>query len=178
MLTARYVWCTYQNVFITGGSQGLGLALAKQLVAQGANVVLCSRSEAKLVRAVQEVEPYRQSSAQTIQYVAADVSSFAGAAQGLAKCPWVPCTVFCCAGGAQPGLFLEQTESDFEAAMKTDYWTALSTAHVRPLANPGGRERDARTADPWPDCVCQLGGRPDGAGRLCAVCTYEVCYPR
>lgn len=45
-----------QNVLITGGSQGLGLALAKRLASHGANVVICSRSEAKLQAATKEVE--------------------------------------------------------------------------------------------------------------------------
>lgn len=38
--------------------------------------------------------------------------------------------MFCCAGGAKPGFFLEQTESDFEKGMKTDYWTSLATSHA------------------------------------------------
>lgn len=67
---------------------------------------------------------------QTIQYVAADVSTFEGAKKAIEKCSAVPDTVFCCAGGAKPGFFLEQTESDFEKGMKTDYWTCLATAHV------------------------------------------------
>lgn len=37
-----------KHVLITGGSEGLGLALAKQLVAQGARVSLVARTKSKL----------------------------------------------------------------------------------------------------------------------------------
>lgn len=70
------------------------------------------------------------SSTQRINYVAADVSTFEGARKAIDACEVVPDTVLCCAGGAKPGFFLEQTEADFEAGMKTDYWTCLATAHV------------------------------------------------
>ena len=36
------------NALITGGSQGLGKAIATQFLGEGANVVLCARSEAEL----------------------------------------------------------------------------------------------------------------------------------
>ncbi len=45
-----------KNVLITGGSQGLGLALAELLAAKGANVTICSRTESKLREAVEQVK--------------------------------------------------------------------------------------------------------------------------
>lgn len=45
-----------QNVFIGGGSQGLGLALACRLAARGAHVTIVSRSQNKLDIALKEVE--------------------------------------------------------------------------------------------------------------------------
>lgn len=41
-----------------------------------------------------------------------------------------PDVVFCCAGGAKPGFFLEQNQSDFEKGFKLDYMTALATSHA------------------------------------------------
>ncbi|WFD32008.1 hypothetical protein MSPP1_003050 [Malassezia sp. CBS 17886] len=119
-----------KHVFVTGGSQGLGLAVAQQLAAAGANVVVCSRTESKLREAVRTIRAACQSEQQTVAYVTADVSTFEGAARALAGCPFVPDTVVCCAGGAKPGLFVEQGEADFAAAVKTDYWTALATAQA------------------------------------------------
>ena len=88
----------------------------------------CLRSELQLYGIT--VHCYFAATLQKITYVAADVSTFEGACEAIKKCPFVPDTVFCCAGGAKPGFFAEQTESDFEDAVKTDYFTALSTAHV------------------------------------------------
>lgn len=43
-------------VFITGGSRGLGLLLARRFKAKGARLVLCARDEGELVRAREELE--------------------------------------------------------------------------------------------------------------------------
>ncbi len=40
-----------KTVLITGGSRGLGLALAREFAAQGARVVITARDEAELDRA-------------------------------------------------------------------------------------------------------------------------------
>lgn len=45
-----------QHIFITGGSQGLGLALAELVASQGADVTICSRSKDKLEEAVQRIK--------------------------------------------------------------------------------------------------------------------------
>lgn len=45
-----------RNVLITGGSQGLGLAVAQLLASKGAHVTICSRTESKLKQAVQQVK--------------------------------------------------------------------------------------------------------------------------
>ncbi|CDU25246.1 related to 3-ketosphinganine reductase [Sporisorium scitamineum] len=119
-----------KHVFITGGSQGLGLAVAELLASKGAHVTICSRTESKLREAVGKVKAAAKSDQQKIGYVAADVSTFEGAKRAVEACSVVPDTVFCCAGGAKPGFFLEQTEADFEKGMKTDYWTCLATAHA------------------------------------------------
>ncbi|PWN48133.1 NAD(P)-binding protein [Violaceomyces palustris] len=119
-----------KNVFITGGSQGLGLALAQLLASKGANVTICSRSEEKLIVALGKVKQSASSTSQKIDYVASDVSTFQGAKRAVDSCQRVPDAVFCCAGGAKPGFFLQQTEEDFQAGMKTDYWTCLATSHA------------------------------------------------
>src|SRR5436305_2028807 len=45
-----------QTVLITGGSRGLGLALAEEFARQGCNIVICAREEDELIRARQQVE--------------------------------------------------------------------------------------------------------------------------
>lgn len=43
-------------VVITGGSRGLGLVLARELVDRGARVAICARDEAELIRAARELD--------------------------------------------------------------------------------------------------------------------------
>jgi 3-oxoacyl-[acyl-carrier protein] reductase len=44
---------------ITGGSHGIGLATAKGLAAEGCNVAICSRSQARLDAAIAELKTYK-----------------------------------------------------------------------------------------------------------------------
>lgn len=46
-----------RNALITGGSQGLGKAIAEQFLQEGANVVLCARNEMELNAARAELAP-------------------------------------------------------------------------------------------------------------------------
>lgn len=62
-----------KNVLITGGSRGIGLMIAKNFVAAGANVLLTSRSEEACQQAAQEIPP--------CQYVASNVSNREGCEQ-------------------------------------------------------------------------------------------------
>ena len=49
-------WHFVQHVYITGGSSGLGLALAKALTAQGAHVSIIARNKTKLADALADIE--------------------------------------------------------------------------------------------------------------------------
>lgn len=46
-----------RNALITGGSQGLGKAITEQFLAEGANVILCARSEKELSATRDELAP-------------------------------------------------------------------------------------------------------------------------
>ena len=63
-----------RNVFITGGSSGIGLAAAKQLAALGANIVIFSRNQERLIHAAKEIEGARKDSDVRVQYLPLDVS--------------------------------------------------------------------------------------------------------
>jgi 3-dehydrosphinganine reductase len=45
-----------QTVVITGGSEGMGKAVALELAAKGANIVVVARTASKLVTAVNEIK--------------------------------------------------------------------------------------------------------------------------
>ncbi|KAI8817386.1 uncharacterized protein EV422DRAFT_500094 [Fimicolochytrium jonesii] len=129
-----------QHVYITGGSQGTGLALAKLLAARGARITIVARDVAKLEKAVEEIR--RESSLatensegkQVVIYESADLRNAEGSAKALknaeermgAKVDYV----FLCAGGAQPGMFIDLPASSLAHEMERDYLTAAYTAHA------------------------------------------------
>ena len=66
-----------KSAIVTGGSRGLGLAAAKALIAEGANVAICARGEEQLNRSAGEVRAVAAAGARVLA-VAADVSTEAG----------------------------------------------------------------------------------------------------
>ncbi len=66
-----------QHVFITGGSQGIGLSLAQLLIHQGANVTIVSRTKSKLDEVVRQLDNSKETQRLTgrIQAIAADVTN-------------------------------------------------------------------------------------------------------
>jgi len=60
-----------KTALVCGGSQGLGLATAKELALLGATIILASRTEAKLVTALQELD---QTMGQQHGYLVIDLS--------------------------------------------------------------------------------------------------------
>jgi short-subunit dehydrogenase len=59
-----------KHVFITGGSEGLGLSIAKRLFLKGALVTIVSRNEDKLKKAAKEID----STGKLVQYFVLDVA--------------------------------------------------------------------------------------------------------
>lgn len=64
-----------KNVFITGGSSGIGLALAKLLAAQGANITILARREDQIKKAVAEVRSHCINPDQIIFTLSGDVGN-------------------------------------------------------------------------------------------------------
>ena len=60
--------------FITGGSSGIGLAIARKLFSYGANLIIIARNSEKLEDARRDIERFRFSSGQFIRCLSADVS--------------------------------------------------------------------------------------------------------
>ena len=63
-----------KTAIVTGGSRGLGLAAAHALIAEGANVLVCARTEDTLKKAVASLQDSAQSGARAV-YAVADVST-------------------------------------------------------------------------------------------------------
>ncbi|CAN6639264.1 3-ketodihydrosphingosine reductase Tsc10p [Trichomonascus vanleenenianus] len=114
---------------ISGGSQGLGASLAKQIVLGGGDVVIVSRTESKLKAVVEELTAMKVSESQRISYIAADVTD-ATKCREVFEETGVPDNVICCAGQAVPGLLKDFDSETLEKHIKSVYFTAMHFSHA------------------------------------------------
>ena len=63
-----------KNIHLFGGSSGIGLAAAKQLANQGANIFIYARTEHRLRSASLEIENHCQNSKQKVVWISVDIS--------------------------------------------------------------------------------------------------------
>ncbi|EAU87444.1 oxidoreductase [Coprinopsis cinerea okayama7 len=122
-----------KHVYIPGGSQGLGLALATLLVQRGAHVSIVARNQDRLNIALAEMEKCRQTPSQILQARSHSLSTAQGAKAALeAICAAhngeAPDAVLTCAGSSKPMFFLEMTEGDLANGMTNGYWVQAWTA--------------------------------------------------
>ncbi|KAF8238737.1 NAD(P)-binding protein [Tricholoma matsutake] len=136
-----------QHCYVTGGSTGLGLALAILLTKRGAHVSIVARNEERLRLALDEMEKVRQNPNQILKMysfslteASASEAAFEAVCKGHGnKCPDA---VFLCAGGSRPSFFLEQDEALLKKGMDDAYWiqawSALAAAkHMAGDRSPG-----------------------------------------
>ena len=113
-----------KNVFITGSSRGIGLAIAHKFASLGANVVLNSRGEIS-EELLAEFKPYGVK----ILAISGDVSDFADAKrmvdQAIEELGSVDVLVNN-AGITQDTLMLKMTEEDFERVLKVNLTGAFN----------------------------------------------------
>ncbi|KAJ5561861.1 hypothetical protein N7535_003677 [Penicillium sp. DV-2018c] len=125
-----------RTVVITGGSDGMGRAVALQLAAKGANVVVVARTVSKLQNAVEEMKAdAANTSSQKFHYISADLTDPAECERVIAEVTsWnsgsPPDVVWCCAGFSRPGFFVDVPIKEHRQQMDTLYWTAANTAHA------------------------------------------------
>lgn len=111
----------------------MGLEVAKVLARKGANVVIVARGVEKLEKAMKEVEAEAvEGSGQKFKWCSGDLSVAGEVERVFAEVvEWggVPDIVWTCAGAAHPGLFTEITSEILESQMRTNYFSAMHTAH-------------------------------------------------
>merc|ERR1711976_383399 len=73
-----------KHVVISGGSSGIGLALAKEFAKRGSHVTILARTESKLKDAVEEITKFCTAE-QKISYVSADMTDYAAVQRCVAE---------------------------------------------------------------------------------------------
>ena len=114
--------------FVTGGSSGIGLAIARLLAANGAHVWLAARERVRLESALREVESARSSLTQRCGIVAADLSVPSEAAEAVSRVVGsvgVPDVVVNSAGAAHPGYVQALPLDIFRWMMDTNYYATV-----------------------------------------------------
>ena len=113
---------------VTGGSSGIGLAVARQLAARGAHVWLSRGDRAKLDSALADVEARRIQPDQRCGVVVADVADAAQASAAVAEVTaqaGTPDLVINSAGITYPGYFQDIDLAIFHQIMDINYYGTL-----------------------------------------------------
>jgi len=131
-----------KNVLISGGSSGIGLALARLLAAEGAHVWLLARDEKRLQQALEQVRassslqetqhgilPADVCNPQQVEHAVSEMTAAVGAPQVLINA----------AGQAHPGNFIELEEHIFRQLMEVNYFGTLNT--IRAILQPMIQQR-------------------------------------
>jgi 3-oxoacyl-[acyl-carrier protein] reductase len=105
-----------RTAIVCGSSQGLGLACAQALSAEGVNVILNGRDRAKLKKAADE---FRETARGTVSAVAADISTIEGREQLLAAAP--ECDILINNnGGPKPAYFADVDHATWMAVIEAN----------------------------------------------------------
>ncbi len=124
-------------IYITGGSSGIGLSLARLYAGQGSDVVLIARNATKLGTAVAECEGLRTSAVQKVTGVSLDITDYENLAarfNGVMEEHGVPNLVILCAGTAANATFLDTSADAFDDVMNINF--AGSRELVRQVLPP------------------------------------------
>jgi len=139
----KYKNVAEKNVYIVGGSEGIGLETAKILASLGANILLFSRNEGKLRDAVEKIKSNRVSDSQKFSYLPVDITDNDGVIsimETAAKDFGAVDILINSAGRARPRPVEDIDYPQFDETMKTNlYGIRNAVAAVLPyLKGKGG----------------------------------------
>ena len=130
------------SVLVTGGGTGIGRACAARLVADGAHVTICGRTEANLVDAVKRIEDEVVGTG-SIRYIVADVVEEESVAQAVAFASQPTGGLSGCianaGGGGQLAPISKQDTGEFIRVLQLNaLGTFLCLKHTLPLLVESG----------------------------------------
>jgi 3-oxoacyl-[acyl-carrier protein] reductase len=117
---------TGRRALVTGGSKGIGYAVAGELLAEGAAVVICSRTADELGRAAEQLREDHPGA--TLAHVAADVTDAAQVQQLLDRTAQELGGLDVLvnnAGGAHPGNFETLTDDDWRGDLDVKLFSQI-----------------------------------------------------
>ena len=132
-----------QRIFITGGSSGIGLSLAKRYAQSGNDIVLIARDPDKLDDAVTACKACAENDTQAISGVSLDLCSIENLQSGvdnITKDYGQPDLLILCAGIAGNKTFLQMNSAEFDAMMAINFTASREMARcVLPAMLQKGR---------------------------------------
>jgi len=129
-----------RRAVVTGGSKGIGLAVAQELVAEGASVAICSRNAKEVTAAAVQL----RESGTTVHAQATDVTDAAQVGDFLAAAASALGGIDILvnnAGAAHPGTFATLTDKDWQGDLDVKLFsqircTRAALPHLRQSAAP------------------------------------------
>ncbi len=121
-----------KTAYIPGGSSGIGLAIAKKLYSGGADVVIFSRNEDRLVKATNHIKDGVDEGGK-IEYRQLDVSSFEDVKKVMEETVTkvgVPDILVNCAGRSYPGYFEDISYEQLDETMKINFYGVWNASAV------------------------------------------------
>ena len=122
-----------KTVFIPGGTQGIGKAIAALLAAKGANIAVFSRSKKNVDAALADIKAHCIHKKQHCEGFALDITDYAKVKtvfKAAIKKIGEPDILLNLAGFAYPDYFENISIDQFRAMMEVNYFGIVNTVHV------------------------------------------------